>query len=354
MVFDVGAFLDDGVAVSTDQERVLVGWGEKTWSDEASRDKEHPWFYFPDFFLKDAKPGFTTASTAILTFEELDQHLQSIPSPPPPSIPWVLPEKQTFASAFGELTELFGKGELQKLVLYAQSKAQTQITKTERLHILKGLLSYKKQNNVYLYGFWNQEFGELGATPEILFRYRGKPTPKVETMALAGTMPSNVPSEELLNDAKLLHEHQIVIDEIAHSLKSFGKVEIGKTQVLKLWTLSHVYTPIEAELTKVRPFTDYVQALHPTPALGAFPKERGLRWLANFNKTAPRGRFGAPAGVLIDQYEGVCYVAIRNISWEKDEAIVAAGCGIIPQSIMDNEWQEILLKTNSIHKMIQL
>ena len=98
--------------------------------------------------------------------------------------------------------------------------------------------------------------------------------------------------------------------------------------------------PIEVILEQPIDFKAATTALHPTPALGAFPKEAGFTWLENYNQQMPRGRYGAPVGCLLNN-QATCIVAIRNVQWKGSQAKIGAGCGIVKESVLENEWNEI-------------
>ncbi len=92
----------------------------------------------------------------------------------------------------------------------------------------------------------------------------------------------------MLQDEKLLNEHQIVVDDLCSRLKNLGTVTKGALQVLKLPLLSHLYTPIEVRVKDQIFFEDVVKKMHPTPALGGFPKEQAWKWLSNYDSVISR------------------------------------------------------------------
>ena len=92
--------------------------------------------------------------------------------------------------------------------------------------------------------------------------------------------------------------------------------------------------------------------MHPTPALGAFPRRPGMEWLKEYQQKIDRRRFGAPVGYAIEDAQAKCYVAIRNVQWTKNQMLLAAGCGIVATSQYDAEWAEIKLKLQAIKEML--
>jgi menaquinone-specific isochorismate synthase len=248
--------------------------------------------------------------------------------------------------------------------------------------------------SLHLYGVWDESEGVLGATPEILFS--GNLLGKIETCAVAGTrlkppakvLPSRPPEvlpevlPELLNDPKELQEHRFVIEGICSSLRAFARtferafvdavasapfsvpveIEVGVTRELQLPSLSHLMTPISIDLTalsramsesvKVFPlFEELVRKLHPTPALGGFPRDQAQIWLRTVKTMPGRMRFGAPFGIVNEQGEAHCVVGIRNIQWKDSVVLIGAGCGIIVESDLDREWKELLGKIQSIRRI---
>jgi menaquinone-specific isochorismate synthase len=70
-----------------------------------------------------------------------------------------------------------------------------------------------------------------------------------------------------------------------------------------------------------------------------------------------RGRFGAPFGGFYRETASAelsqhCLVAIRNIQWQKTDVQLGSGCGIVPDSRLENEWDELKLKRESVKRML--
>ena len=105
---------------------------------------------------------------------------------------------------------------------------------------------------------------------------------------------------------------------------------------------------VSFNLKKQHRFTEIVEALpilHLPP--GGYPKQESLKWLKKFNKNNTSRSFGALAGFVTNQCSlAKCYVAIRNIIWDKNSLTMTAGGGIVTESDLESEWQE-----NSFKKM---
>lgn len=348
---DWSAFLQSGSLIRIDQDRYLVGWGERIWQEKI----ENPfatYFYFPDFFLQNPTHWFQHKNVEILSFQELISYL-------PPStrleLSWENSYFNHFEKAFYDLKDTFSQGLLKKAVPYVFEKTYTQINQTHLLSALARIIPFTYSHPLHLYGYWDKSHGILGATPEILFKYKKDQTGILETVACAGTKRSSQSEEDFLRDAKEAVEHQLVVEGICASLSAMGPVEVGERTVLKLSKLSHLVTPIQMKIEHQLNFLAIVQALHPTPALGAFPKDSGLKWLRAYQQEIPRERYGAPAGYILEGgREAKCLVAIRNMQWNAEGAKIGAGCGVVAESQLHHEWQEICLKISSIRELIWL
>jgi menaquinone-specific isochorismate synthase len=352
---EICAWLAEGAIFSGQKGQAIIAWGDSRW-ESSPNSETSAWFYFPDYFLEAPKPWLNFAHSTIVPIEELTALLKELPGYDDSKLVWSEPYKRPFENGFHELQSEFHEGTLEKVVLYTTSTSKTPLNPMQLKRTLISILINAQTIPLYLYGFWYRTEGIVGATPELLFwlDYMSMP-PQLKTMALAGTQKTDDNAVQMLSDAKLLKEHSIVVEDIERRLSSFGTVSKGELQLLKLPYLTHLYTPITLEILHLEPFSSFVKQLHPTPALGGFPREPAWKWLKNYNKIQPRGRFGAPVGFWDPTTnDSACYVAIRNVMWNERGAKIAAGCGIVAESTLENEWEEILLKTKSIKGFLQL
>jgi len=192
----------------------------------------------------------------------------------------------------------------------------------------------------------------FGATPERLVSRHGR---TVATDALAGTTGrGDTPAEddwlaeELLDDEKNVHEHELVAETIREQLAPFASsISAGQRRVRRLATVQHLFTPITATLGGDTHVLDLVEALHPTPAVGGLPPERAL---ATIRETEPfdRGWYAAPVGWIDAAGNGTFAVAIRSALARGAETTLFAGVGVVADSDPDREWDEVQLKYRPI------
>ena len=355
------------------QDLFRIGWGDSQLSSTPLRGQGFS-VYVPDFFLKNAQPWVTFQQTLEVSLATLSSSLErylvqfGVPlSSAAPSLNWEFPAYSSFKRVFEGIQEQISQGVLKKAVptvfLHSKEKQQGDELLLQRALLIFQLLKNTQGSPVHLYGWWDaQGDGILGATPELLFSQSQQF--QVQTMALAGTrlkktlgqIASTEGEGALLDDPKERFEHQIVVDSICSSLRAWGDVKVGQTQELHLKTLSHLYTPIELSVSpnqkthRQSDFLAWVKALHPTPALGAFPQEAGWEWLKTHDPLGSRVRFGAPFGVYFSEKRSFCLVAIRNIQWAGGQLMMGAGCGIVHSSQVEKEWREIHGKWQAIHR----
>ncbi|MCM2277788.1 MAG: chorismate-binding protein [Oligoflexia bacterium] len=336
--------------------KVRIAWGDWTWSASPRADAVS--FFAPDFFLSESLCWASPSQWAELTVRELREALAVFAEHHGETarFSWQGPDEGAFRKGFEELQEAFRSGSLTKAVPVVFERASGQLSPAVLASLIASLL--ERSGPARVYGIWNEHGGMLGATPEDLFEVtRGG---VLKTMALAGTYRkvTGKESSAILDDPKERREHQLVVDDIRAALTELGEVQVGETGVLELPTLIHLKTPIEARLSRAVPFEKLVRALHPTAALGAFPRKPGWDWLRSQESARERGRFGAPFGLLwpsgAEVAEASCVVAIRNIQWDADELRLGSGCGLISESVLEREWDELALKRESVKRMMGL
>ncbi len=344
-------FFHSGTILSLEEGRFIMGMGKRQWA--ASPNSVLPSFYFPDFFLTSRTPWSILEYTHVFTADELLQAIGpeeiSLPAPH-----WHCNEKALFSQMFDSLQQKIASGELLKAVPFAFERAKEKMTLARLKRAVLNLLQISKKYPLKIYGLWEEGAGILGATPELLF-YNHQST--LQTVAMAGTRKQTAETDhDFLHDFKELHEHRLVVKGIEEALIPLtDKIQIDNMQVVHLARLSHLKTPISATLKKGIPFEEIVRVLHPTPALGAFPREKGMQWLREYQQLNPRQRYGAPAGCFFPKEDqSFCYVAIRNVQWDNQEMCIGAGCGVVAASQKEREWREIELKISSTKEMLVL
>ncbi|WP_434521930.1 isochorismate synthase [Halorubrum sp. AS12] len=275
---------------------------------------------------------------------------------PRPSRPGIRESRRTtsreaWRESVGAAVDRIRDGDLQKVVL-AQALEADLAGDFPRAATLERLAEKYPDCHRYWFEPAAGESAFFGATPERLVSLRGR---TVETDALAGTTGrGETPAEdewlaqELLDDEKNVHEHELVAETVRDQLEPFAaSVSAGERRVRRLATVQHLHTPITAELDADRHVLDLVEALHPTPAVGGLPPDRAL---ATIRETEPfdRGWYAAPVGWIDAAGNGAFAVAIRSAVASRRRATLFAGVGIVSDSDPDREWDEVQLKYRPI------
>ncbi len=208
--------------------------------------------------------------------------------------------------------------------------------------------AYSKEKNSYIFLLESQDSIFFSQTPEQLIKVNNK---ILSTKAVAGTIKRSQDEDEdtknveaFLKDNKNLIEHRFVVDSILHDIKPYiTELHYDKTpKILKNDHLYHLYTEIKAPL-KDDSYISLIDNLHPTPALGGYPKEFAMDFIEQ-KEFGTRGLYGAPVG-YIDIYDDCEFiVAIRSMLIKKAQATLFAGCGIVKDSDPDSELAETNLK----------
>jgi menaquinone-specific isochorismate synthase len=308
----------------------------REWASEYDPDKLS--FFAPDFALESSRPW--------LVGEEIPWPSLALLSsrPLPPIRRRSEPSAADFSRLHEEILARIARGEFAKVVPIVCEEIEFE--KPLAATMFPRVLS--DHPGQFSYGFEFQGEGLCGVTPELLFDVQGD---RLQTMALAGTARADGPS--LLQDAKECREHDLVIQHIAGELKAFGETQIGATVERTYGELKHLYTPISAKLSRPTRFMELLVRLHPTAALGGWPRKPAIEWLQRQSFHFTRRRFGAPFGYQ-HRDRMMCVVAIRGWQWQGACATVASGCGVVEGSEALREWKELALKREVIYRHMGL
>ncbi len=318
-----------------------VAIGEGPFSSVAEPPESRNAFYWNDFDLSNERPWKIPTSFTIAT--DLGPWVPH----DEPLIRWSPPPKAPFAEAFEAVSQAFiNGGKLEKLVPV--------ITERGRLEggDLRSLARHafdRSGPRAQSYGHWDATSGFIGTTPEQFLRLLDG---KLETMALAGTSAPRE-AERFREDPKQIREHALVIQGIRDVL--LGPVSEAPREVLHLDGVLHFLTRLSQDLSGEIDLNALIRRLHPTPAVGYFPRSDKVSALHRSIRAqlVPPPSFAAPFGCWYDgKFESV--VAIRQLSWEGDDIYLPSGCGLIRESDSELEWGELALKRRVVKQSLGL
>ncbi len=192
-----------------------------------------------------------------------------------------------------------------------------------------------------------------GASPELLIRRSGR---RAYSQPMAGSVArganeadDNRLARQLVESAKDNAEHRIASEFVVEALQKFSRsIEARAPEVVRFTNIQHLATTITAELTApAAEALDLAAALHPTPAVGGWPRP-AAEALIDELEGLERGWYAGAVGWTDGQGDGEFAVALRcGLLWE-DGARLYAGVGVMPDSDPARELEETELKFKAL------
>jgi isochorismate synthase len=192
-----------------------------------------------------------------------------------------------------------------------------------------------------------------GASPELLVRRTGD---HAFAQPMAGSVArgaSDAEDERLARDLRLsvkdADEHRVVSQFVVDALRPFStQVNARGPEVVRFTNIQHLATGVDATLRD--PAADALQlaaALHPTPAVGGWPREAADKLIDEL-EGMERGWYAGAVGWIDGRGDGEFAVALRcGLLWE-DGARLYAGVGVMPDSDPARELEETELKLKAL------
>ncbi|MFI6904758.1 isochorismate synthase [Nonomuraea sp. NPDC050394] len=193
-----------------------------------------------------------------------------------------------------------------------------------------------------------------GASPELLVARHGR---QVLSNPLAGSAERSAdPVEDarraaaLLESAKDLHEHRLVVEAVTERLRRYcDDLDVPKApQLTSTATMWHLSTKITGILRD--PATSVLTlaaALHPTPAVCGTPQAAARRVIGEL-EAVERGFYSGLAGWCDAAGDGEWAVAIRCCEVHEHTVRLFAGAGIVAGSVPERELAETTSKFRTV------
>ncbi|MHB8590110.1 MAG: isochorismate synthase [Candidatus Dormibacteraceae bacterium] len=192
-----------------------------------------------------------------------------------------------------------------------------------------------------------------GASPELLVRRSGA---RAFAQPMAGSVARGASDAEderlarqLEESVKDAVEHRVVSDFVVEALRPFARSVAARTpEVVRFTNIQHLATSVTAEL--LDPPADALElaaALHPTPAVGGWPRDAADALIDEL-EGMERGWYAGAVGWIDGRGDGEFAVALRcGLLWE-DGARLYAGVGVMPDSDPARELEETDLKLKAL------
>ena len=192
-----------------------------------------------------------------------------------------------------------------------------------------------------------------GASPELLVRRSGSRAysqPMAGSVARGASEPDDDRlARQLVDSAKDNAEHRLASEFVVEALRPFSRVvEARAPEVVRFTNIQHLATTVTAELTDpAADALDLAAALHPTPAVGGWPR-KAADALIDELEGLDRGWYAGAVGWIDANGDGEFAIALRcGLLWE-DGARLYAGVGVMPDSDPARELEETELKFKAL------
>ena len=192
-----------------------------------------------------------------------------------------------------------------------------------------------------------------GASPELLVRRSGD---RAFAQPMAGSVARGANdaederlAHELSRSAKDADEHRLVSRFVIEALRPYASSVVSRDpEVVRFTNIQHLATSVDAALRE--PAADVLtlaSSLHPTPAVGGWPREAADRLIDEL-EAMERGWYAGAVGWIDASGDGELAVALRcGLLWE-DGARLYAGVGVMPDSDPARELEETELKFKAL------
>ncbi len=254
-------------------------------------------------------------------------------------------------AAVERILEAVGKGTVAKVVL---ARAQTVLTAEAMDPAQVALRLWRQNPGSHVFLFEPGPAGALvGAAPETVATVRGG---RFRATAVAGSRGVGTTPEErralgeaLLSSAKDLREHRLCVEDMMARLTPLARELSADAQphLLSLAAIQHLESVVEAELLPGGTVLAALEALHPTPAVCGYPRERALALLEE-EEPFLRGWYAGPVGWFDGEGNGVFAPALRSALARGREWLLFAGAGIVEGSHPAREWEETGIKLRPV------
>ncbi len=259
------------------------------------------------------------------------------------------PQKQEWIDLIQRSLSQINEGYFNKVVL----ARETTFDANQQIDPVLLIKRLSEQNN-HCYRFcFNPvpERGFVGLSPERLYK---RENTYLETEALAGTISrgkNEIEDEELktslLNNKKERLEHEIVVNTLKTNLENLcSNYEHDQNpKILTLPAVHHLLTKFKGTLHPDVKDEHILEQLHPTPAIGGYPRKPALEWIQK-EEPLDRGIYSGPVGWIAYNSAEFC-VGIRSALVQGNKISLYSGAGIVQGSQPEAEWNELECKIQS-------
>ncbi|MEZ5954485.1 MAG: anthranilate synthase component I [Hyphomonas sp.] len=201
----------------------------------------------------------------------------------------------------------------------------------------------------------------IGSSPEILVRVRDG---RVAIRPIAGTRPRSGDPEEdakraesLLNDAKEIAEHLMLLDlgrNDVGRVAAYGSVKVTEQFIVERYShVMHIVSHVEGDLREGLDAVDALFAGFPAGTVSGAPKIRAMQIIDEM-ETHRRGIYGGAVGYFGWNGDLDTCIALRTAVLKDGMLHIQAGGGVVLDSDPQYEYDETVHKAGALKRAAEL
>ncbi|MFJ3876981.1 isochorismate synthase [Streptomyces sp. NPDC090077] len=266
--------------------------------------------------------------------------LVTLPADPPEALDWKVvevPAPEQYARAAAEAVARMTAGEAQKVVLARTLEVSAPGHEPDPAVLLGRLARFDPAGYTFALPVGPGRT-LLGASPELLVARRGG---RLVANPLAGSTPRAADLAEdvrraaaLLESAKDLHEHAVVVEQVRGAMAPYcSSLEVpARPALVRTATMWHLSTTVTGTLADPGTTSlDVAAALHPTPAVCGTPTAAARRMIGDV-EPFDRGFYTGMLGWQDSSGDGEWVVTLRCAEAVDGLLRLYAGAGVVPAS----------------------
>ena len=205
-----------------------------------------------------------------------------------------------------------------------------------------------KYPDAFVYLLHHPDIGTwAAATPELLL---SKNDHFVSTVALAGTRKYNPIDTEPWGN-KEVEEHKYIETYVNESLDRLKlKYTKSETSTRRAGNVEHIESKYEITDTENQ-FIELIDKLHPGPAISGYPPKEAIDIIKNI-ESYDRKYYCGYLGPLDINDQSMLYVNLRCMEIFSNGYKIYIGGGITKDSIAEDEWNETILKSETMSDIL--
>jgi len=261
-----------------------------------------------------------------------------------------------FLDGVARTKEYIAAGDVYQLVLSVRFSGRHSVDPFDAYRALRLI-----NPSPYMYYLALDDIKVVGSSPEALVKLSGG---HAQLRPIAGTRPRAADDledrrreQELLADAKENAEHVMLVDLARNDLGRVaraGSVHVNPYRSIERYShVMHIVSGVHGELAQGRDAFDLFAAAFPAGTLVGAPKVRAMEIIDELEPVR-RGLYGGTVGYFGAQGEMDQAITIRTLVFRGDEYSYQAGAGIVADSHPQSEYEEVLAKSASAARALQM